>query len=307
MNNTNVQLQIDNQNSVFTKYCSLILVFFTVILINNSAFSATEKQTNWLEKPISISFQNEPLSTVLKQISKKTGVSIAYDQELANEKVTGNYQNVKTSDAITRLFRSKNKSIQVNKAKKIIIVKTFGAKNFIWAGSNQSQSNSSQMSLAELEQMQSQQYRQYKKSISDDNEILDGGMTRREVRTMQKQQYAEYKKQIADESEVLEGGMTRGEIRARQEQQYKEYQKNISNNSEVITISNPGNSMTRGEIRAMQEQQYKEYQEDIANNKEALDIGMTRGELRTLHNKQFSQHKKWQENKSRLVNAPNND
>ncbi len=210
------------RNVLVIKASFLVGICVCLTLLTSNAIAATQKATSWLDKPISISFENEPLSKVLKQISEQTSVSIAYDQELANEKVTGNYQNVKTSDAITRLFRSKNKSIQVNKAKKIVIVKTFGAKSFIWAGIIQERSAPYPMTLGELKEMHALQYREYKNRVANDSEILKGGITRGEMKAMHAQQYSAYQKKISKDDDMLEGGITRGEMKAMHEKQYRE-------------------------------------------------------------------------------------
>ena len=292
MHKTNAQYQTNNKTSAATKYGSCILLFLAVIFISNIVLSATKNETNWLDETISINFQNEPLSKVLKQISEQTGVSIAYDQELANEKVTGNFEHIKTSDAITRLFRSKNKSIQVNEEKKIILIKTFGAKNFVWAGASvKSQNKSSQMTLATLERMHAQQYKEYKEYISKDTEMLeDGSMTRGELRKMHNGQLQDILKNIDNAAETLEdGSMTRGELRALHDQQLKTLQNQIANDASVAQTN----------LRTMHEQQTKNYQKIRSNVSEMLDDkNMTFGELRALHERQLKEYKENESNRS---------
>ena len=66
------------------------------------------------------------MSSVLGKISAQTGIVILYDENLADQKITGNYKGIGLSEAVNRLFVEKNKSILINENEKLIIVKTFG-------------------------------------------------------------------------------------------------------------------------------------------------------------------------------------
>jgi len=260
----------------------IILIFFA-----SSAIATTLKADNWLDEPISISFQNETLSKVLKQISEQTGVSIAYDQKLATEKVTGAYQGVKTSDAITRLFKSKNISIQVNTEKKVIIVKTFGAKNFIWASEHKGYQNSSKMTLAELEKIHAQQYKEYKDRIANDNEVLEDGITRNELKEMHKLHYLAYKKQISDANAILEDGLTRGELKLLQDKQHLVYRKHATDMSAPIE-----DGITRGELISTFETQDFIYKKNLKDVTTILaDDTMTRTQIHTMQKEQYEKYK----------------
>ncbi|MCI5223852.1 MAG: hypothetical protein D3924_14565 [Candidatus Electrothrix sp. AR4] len=112
------------------KICTIVMVsFFVGLCIYDDSSSAAQKKTHWLNSAVSVRFQNERLENVLGKISKQTGVVIVFNQELADEKVTGNYKGIKLSDAINRLFLGKNKTVQTDRSKKIILVKTFRKKD----------------------------------------------------------------------------------------------------------------------------------------------------------------------------------
>ncbi|MCW5212359.1 hypothetical protein VU04_05570 [Desulfobulbus sp. TB] len=287
------------------------LTLFFCLFFSSLAFGLGK--TEWLNDKVTIRFQEEPMSSVLGKLSQQTGIAILYDEKLAGQKVTGLYKDIKFAEAINRLFSETNKSIQVLKNEKKIIVKTFGAKKFVLASSaqrasssspsNQASDNFEKMTLADLEKMHRQQYREYKKRITDESEILEGGMTRGEVRTMQKKQYEEYKKRIANDNEILEGGMTRGEVRAMQKKQYEEYKKRIANDNEILE-----GGMTRGEVRAMQKKQYKKYQKNSDDkeiveiiNKDGVKENMTRGEIRAMQKKQKKNYREKLQDKERIV------
>ena len=141
----------------------LSLIFFSLLLTSVVFGNDT---TGWLDENVNIRFQNETMSVVLGKISTQTGIAILYDENLAEQKVTGNYKDIKFSEAINRLFSDKNKSIQVLKNEKKIIVKTFGAKQFVLASSSDTVTGESSvegalMTAAELEKLHKQQIKEY--------------------------------------------------------------------------------------------------------------------------------------------------
>ncbi|MCI5160756.1 MAG: hypothetical protein D3917_01770 [Candidatus Electrothrix sp. AX5] len=271
---------------------SILLCVIFLSCIFSSTLAAGQDKAGWLNDRVTIRFQEEPMSVVLGGIAQQTGIAILYDEKLAGQKVTGYYKDVKFSEAINRLFSEKNKSIQVFKNEKKIIVKTFGAKQFILASSGETtsakSSNDSEilMTAAELKKMHRQQYKEYKERIANVNEVLEGGMTRGEVKVLQKKQYEEYKKRIADDNEVLEGIVTRGEVKALHKKQYEEYKKRIADDNEVLE-----GAVTRGEVKALHKKQYEEYKKRIANENEMLEGGMTRGEIKTMQARQYKNYK----------------
>ncbi|MCP3684043.1 MAG: hypothetical protein GY861_15285 [bacterium] len=203
------------------------------------------------------------MSSVLGKISTQTDIAILYDEKLANLKITGHYKDIKFSEAINRLFSETNKSIQVFKNEKKIIVKTFGAKQFILASSidtglENPSSENKLVTVAELEKMHKQQYKEYKERIANDNEVFEGGITRGEVRLMHEQQRKQYRKRRANDAEEFEGGITRGEVRKMHGQQEKQYKKRRADDAEEFE-----GGVTRGEIRVMHEKQKKAYEKKM--------------------------------------------
>ncbi len=188
---------------------SIIFVLFMFV----EFLPAAQKKIDWLDKPVTIRFQEEKLSTVLEKISKQTGIVISYDLDMAEKKVTGNYKNVKFSNAVNRLFNSTNKTIQVGGTEKIIVVKTFGTKKFITTG------NASAI-------IGNKTVQRFKEKISDENEIIAGDMTRAELRQQIQQQSDEFDKKLKDENEIIAGDMTRAQLRHQLQLQKDELEKN---------------------------------------------------------------------------------
>jgi len=284
ISNKQYNLKIINNNYMLTltkKTSLFLLIFFCNVFF--STLATGQNTTEWLNNNVSIRFQEEPMSSVLGKISTQTGIAILYDEKLADQKVTGNYKNILFSEAINRLFSETNKSIQVFKTEKKIIVKTFGAKQFVLASSNETAPDNlsrKKMTFAELQKMYRQQHKEYRKHIADETEVLEGGMTRGEVRAMQKKQYSEYQKNINNNDKIIEivdkdgvkKSMTRGEIRAMQKKQYSEYQKNINNNRfDIINEDGIITGVTGEEVRAMQKRQRKAYKETLQNKDRVIE------------------------------------
>jgi len=256
-----------------------------IILLTSNVIAATKKARSWLDEPITISFKNEPLSKVLEQISERIGISIAYNQELANEKVTGNYKDVKTSDAITRLFRNKNNSIQVNKAEKIIIVKTFGAKNYLLARAVDSKDHLLQqqilgtdITIAELNALNKKQLEHSEQTIGD-NEIIMGtsGMTLNDLNNLHLQQFETLHSSNIDDIKIMGSGLTIQEIDKLSEQ-YIQEKETVKNKSLVM-----GTKMTLAQLDSFQEKQNRSLTPLDRENTLIMGTNITMGELDRFH------------------------
>ncbi|MCI5130604.1 MAG: hypothetical protein D3904_03580 [Candidatus Electrothrix sp. EH2] len=228
------------------------------MLVIAASAAGQQDEVEWLDDPVTIRFQDELMSVVLGKISQQSGVAILYDEKLADQKVTGYYKGIKFSEAINRLFSEKNKSIQVFRNEKKIIVKTFGAKQFVLAGnvpdSTDSEDESEGMTLAELRKMHARQYKEYRERIADDNEVLEGGMTRGEVRKMQEEQYSSFQKRLS-------GYSGPEEVKKMQNKQYEKFQLRLSDDNFIVE-----GDMTQAEVRAIQEKQYRNYQKKLLKN-----------------------------------------
>lgn len=263
------------------KISFIILFVFFVLPLNRVKIAEANDTSNWLDMPVTTTFQNEPLKKVLQNISEQTGISIAYDQTLANEKITGNYQKIKISDAIDRLFKNKNKTIQVNEKNKTIIIKTFGAKAFLWAATGQKTDTNKQASnpvtLADLEDMHAEQTKIYKDRISSDKEILEGGLTRGELQAMHRLQAKEHQSYV-DENKSKQ-------LKALHKQQADEYKKYLSN-KKVVTED----GLTHDELQELHSKQSAEYQ-TILTQKDTLSKETSPNkDLNLMHKKQIEEY-----------------
>ena len=275
----------------FKADCFIILLIIILLLVGNNLLAA-QKATNWLDEPVTILFQNEPLSKVLEKISKQTITAIMVSSTQANEKVTGDYKNVKASGAITRLFSSKNKSIQVSKEKKVIVVKTFGAKKFIWAGvasggNDIAQLSTDKISLDEIRALQIKYYQEYRDEISDDNAVIEGNLTRAELRNIVQEQNKEFEESLKNDKEIIAGNKTRAQLRKFVEQQNEMFIKSLSNNEEIIA-----EGLTRVQLRNLVEKDIKKYKDSISDDNEIIEGSLTRAELKTFVQKEINKSNK---------------
>lgn len=256
-----------------------------ITFLTNNAIAATKKANNWLDEPLTISFQNEPLSKVLKRISERTGVSIAYDQELANEKVTGNYKDLKTSDAITRLFRNKNNTIQVNKAKKIIIVKTFGAKNFLLAKAVDSKDHFLQqqimgtdMTIAELNALNKKQLEHSQQTIGDDEIIMGSSdMTLSDLNNLHLKDLEARQSTNINDIKILGSDMTIQEL---DELSALHIQRNTTVKNKSLVM---GSTMTLAQLDTFQEKQKRTLMPLDRENILIMGTNITMGDLDKMH------------------------
>ncbi len=277
------------QNLSVKKVDLFTALLIILILFPCNVFSTSEKESNWLDKQVSITFRNEPLRKVLSGIAQQASISIIYAQELANEKVNGDYNNLKALDAITRLFNGKNKVIQINSRKKIISIKTFGAKNFIWAGNiRQDQSPYESITLAELNKLHEQQNHEYISRIVSDNEISVGGITLSKLNLLHEQQNRRHQTLTNNGDTILENGMTLNELNLLHEQQNHEYQTLLNYGDEALE-----NGMTLNELNLFHKRQNEDYQARIAINGE-IEITpegvVTLNALNLLHEHQYKEY-----------------
>ena len=157
------------------------------------------------------------------KISEKTHVTIVFDQGQRNNPVSMEYVNIPLQNAVNRIFAHQNKSIIFNNEEKIIIVKSFGAKEYVWTAYDGNRVTfPDKMTADEVNQLHSEQYQEYLTDLENDDLVLENGMTRGQLKAMHEQQYREY--QDSNENIVLlEAGMTIDQLRTMHAQQYEEY------------------------------------------------------------------------------------
>lgn len=267
------------------RYLTLISLLSLVCI--SDAFASNTNGQHWLTQPVSLEFNNEPLRKVLGRISSETGVAIMYDEALGGELVTGFYKEVSLEKAIMRLFTNRNKSLIIHDAKRLVIVRNFGAKNYVWAETTLTDLPSPEgMSAEDLAKMHDEQYREYRADIEDDTVEMEGGMTRREIMTMHVSQHQSYVAEVEDGNFLGGFEISRDAIQALHEEQYAEFRKRAENKKEVLE-----GGITGSELETMHSAQYSSYLSKLQNKELILENGMTLEEIRQMHNRQYEGYK----------------
>ncbi len=236
---------------------SLSIVWHLVFI---PVLQASQQMDGWLEEPVTIHFQNEPLKAVLMEISKQTGISILYDEALVTERVFGKYNNIPFSEAINRIFKGKNKTIRINKTKRVVIVNTFGAKEFIWAEERTEAGVKEffrdSVTLDEIQSLQMRQYREFQDEISDESEVVENDLTRKQLREIILEQSLQFESHLLDDDEVIENGKTRGQLRDLIKLQDSYFVADISD-SQLVE-----DDLTRSELRELILKQMESFSND---------------------------------------------
>jgi type II secretory pathway component GspD/PulD (secretin) len=217
--------------------------------------SIENQSENWLDSTVSINFSAEPLNKVLSSISKQADIVILYDQQLSEKEVSGQYNGVRVLDAINRIFDNENTIIQTNDEKKLIIVQTFGAKNYIWA-------KAESVSLDDLENVEAlntlnrEQFLAYLENLKKEPEAIVPGteMTRAELDQLNKQQYQAYSQRAKDpEAKVSGTDMTRMELDRLNEQQYENYLEHINDSQKFFPNLRNDTNLSEPDISSQQQ------------------------------------------------------
>jgi type II secretory pathway component GspD/PulD (secretin) len=232
----------------------------------------------WTNARVDLSFQNAPLHSVLSQIHDQTGISVVFDETLANNMVTGAYK-TDALDAIERLFRDMNIIIQVDGKTRTIVVRTFGVQRYLVVGAKNLVET-----FADLDALHASQKEEIKKILSDESAVVeDGGITLNQLREIHRQQQVEIHNLVSDESAyVEEGGVTLGQLRDMHRRQLDEIQRLASDDSRFVEEV----GVSLGELRELHSQQQKEKETILRDGSQRDEDGMTRDELRALHSSQ---------------------
>ncbi|WP_339138575.1 MAG: hypothetical protein WGN25_09740 [Candidatus Electrothrix sp. GW3-4] len=259
---------------------TIILCMILLSCVVFSTLAVGQDKAGWLNDTVTVRFQEEPMSAVLGKISQQTGIAILYDEKLADQKVTGHYKDIKFSEAINRLFSDKNKSIQVFKNEKKIIVKTFGAKQFILAGdtpmSTKEHLHVDNLSLDEIRTLQVSQYNEFRNQISDENEIIAKDMTRSQLKAFIKNQNKQFKDSLKNENEVVTKNKTRAQLRMFVSKQNKAFENSLLNDEEQIGE----NGETRLQLREFIQDQDLKFNNTLTEGEQLVVDGKTRNELK---------------------------
>lgn len=108
-------------------HVAVLLLFITIFFFARLSWSEDLDEIYVLDEPVTIDCQNESVDNVIREISKKSGLEITYDQELENEPINIAFNDtIPAMDAIARLLRGKNTVIEFSDNRENLNIRYFG-------------------------------------------------------------------------------------------------------------------------------------------------------------------------------------
>ena len=106
---------------------AVLLFFITIFFFARLSWSEDLDEIYLLDEPVTIDCQNESVDNVIREISRKSGLEITYDQELENEPINIAFNDtIPAMDAVVRLLRGKNTVIEFSDNRENLNIRYFG-------------------------------------------------------------------------------------------------------------------------------------------------------------------------------------
>ena len=106
---------------------AVLILFFTMFFFARLSWSEDLDEIYLLDEPVTIDCQNESVDNVIRDISRKSGLEITYDQELENEPINIAFNDtIPAMDAVVRLLRGKNTVIEFSENRENLNIRYFG-------------------------------------------------------------------------------------------------------------------------------------------------------------------------------------
>jgi hypothetical protein len=265
----------------------LLLIFAMSAICGITTTFAVE--TDYFEQPITMSFNQSELGTVLKKISEMSGIKIIYDEKISQKSVSGIYEEVPLRIVVHRLLKGTSNSLTFDEKKKILLIEGFGQARYVTTetGSERVDFVDTALTYAELNALHAEQLNEFEQEQVNKNIFLEEfGMTLGEMESMHEEQLANFNQEQGDASTILpEFGMTVGEHQSMVEEQLSEFNNGLDNGN---TMSSEF-GMTSKEHRVTVEKQLVVFNQ---NEDEFLpEFGMTRGKLKQQYSQQMKSFK----------------
>lgn len=259
----------------------LLIVSVVCVLLSHSQNSLAI-DLNRFERPVTISINKSELSSVLKDLSKDTGVEIIYSKALANKVVSGEYLNKPLGTVVRLMLRGTNHSLIYDDKNSKLWIKSFGDVTYVRTNTNNTGRVYEETGLTS--QAMEQQYRQNmalaEKELADDSKIIEiAGMTQGELASSYEENIRKLDDELNDDANILpEVGMSR---RAYQEFYDNQIEK-ISQRDDAKVL--PGLNITEGELKKTYEEQVAYIDQQVKSGDQYIEeLGMTAGEYKKLY------------------------
>ena len=254
------------------KYIFLPALFFLFFLMPPCVRCTVAVELD--DVSISLEFHNKKVKDVLWAIAHQGKILLLYDEKQAGKIISGKYKNITVEAAIKRIFSGNNLTLTLDPAKRMVIIKTFGAVNYkVISGLGEHEPVIvGGLSLKDLQTLHRNQVTEIERYLTNPDSIDSlTGKTLGEIRHLHEEQSREIQT-VTEEDR----------IRSLHEQQEKEIQVYLHNPDSV----DPMSGMRLSKIRALHQIQFDEIKK---NNEEEIDpfTHMTNKEIKELHRKQY--------------------
>ena len=267
----------------------IVLLFVSVVcvLLSHSQNSLAI-DLNRFEQPVTIIVNKSELSSVLKELSKNTGVEIIYSKALANKVVSGEYLNIPLATVVRLMLRGTNHSLIYDDNNSKLWIKSFGETTYVRTNTNNTGRVYEETGLTSQEM--EQQYRQNMaladKELADDSTVIEiAGMTQGELASRYEENVRNFNDKLNDDANTLpEVGMS-----------HRAYQDFYDNQIEKISQRDdakvlPGLNITEGELKKTYEEQVANIdKQDKSGDQYIEELGMTAGEYKKLYDQYLNE------------------
>ena len=237
MDDTALNFTMKIENNVGLIRTLFLCVLLAVVCGNGNAQEKSEDS----DIGVTINFNNTEMKDVFEEVSRQTDWNILFDQDLKNEKITGNYLNEPVDSFFKKILKGKNFIILYDIKQKIIEIRNFGNKKSTIYLVNKGRFHKESLS-SEAQDLFFSHVQALSQLDGSNSELIAGspldGATLNEIifqQSQQKKVYAEY----LDNPESIEPltGMTLGAIADRQSQQKKVYAEYLDNPESIEPLT----------------------------------------------------------------------
>lgn len=228
--------------------------------------------TDWFNKPVTITSQDQQLHEVLGAIADQAEISIYYDQQLANDRINANYRDTSALKAVKRIFSGRNKIILTDENEKAIIVKTFGTKTYIRAGNSAPSKQTRTITLQELDELHQLQEQEFQNTLESNDHVLPTGMKVNELNSLHAQQEKDFARQLAagdktlqelHEQQELEFAVEKAQSDRSLQAMHEEQEKAFLDSKQADAQLTTGSGITMAELQEMHRQQELEFEKSL--------------------------------------------
>ncbi|MBM9538615.1 hypothetical protein [Desulfobulbus alkaliphilus] len=267
------------------KYIFMMYLCLSVVLCFDRSLSAADAAGD--TPNVTIEAHNAPLEKVLQEVAKQTKWNFNLDPDLAQQPVSGTFNQQHIDHVIKALLHKENHLVEVDVATRTYNIRAFGSKmpfsvQVTEQGSSLLAEEQPQIDIAALH---AEEQRIFEAYINNPDSIEPlTGMTLGEIAAIQAEEQRVYEEYLnnPDSIEPLTG-MTLGEIAAIQAEEQRMYDANLNNPNAIEPLT----GMPFSEIESIQAKEKVAFEQYI-NNPSSVEplTGMTFMEIEQVQKRE---------------------